>query len=102
MAETLSHTSECRVTTWSYATRHVGPHRMLYRILIPQGTAIDWVGDYHEEASARLIAAAPELFAALKDMVASYDGIREQVAGDVMRRKLAAADAAIARAEGRA
>jgi hypothetical protein len=51
-------------------------------------------------ANARLIAAAPDLLAALKAMVASYDGLRDAVSGEVVRAKLAAADAALAKAEG--
>jgi hypothetical protein len=50
--------------------------------------------------NARLIAAAPELLSALKAMVASYDGIRDGLTSNVVLEKLAAADAAIAKAEG--
>lgn len=54
------------------------------------------------EADARLIAAAPELLDALKAMVASYDGLRDTLTSPVIIEKLARADAAIAKAEGRA
>ena len=49
----------------------------------------------------RHVAAASDLLAALKAMVASYDGIREMLTSPVVLDKLARADAAIARAEGR-
>lgn len=52
------------------------------------------------EANARLIAAAPELLAALKAMVASYDDLRDVLTCDVVIQKLARADAAIQKAEG--
>ena len=51
-------------------------------------------------ANGRLIAAAPDLLAALKAMVASYDGLRDGITSAVVLGKLAAADAAIAKAEG--
>jgi hypothetical protein len=53
------------------------------------------------EADANLIAASPELLEALRDMVASYDGLRDVVTSPVVLGKLAKADAAIAKAEGR-
>jgi hypothetical protein len=51
-------------------------------------------------ANARLIAAAPELLAALRQMVSLYDGVRDAI-GPSVALKLAQADAAIAKAEGR-
>lgn len=53
------------------------------------------------DANARLIAAAPDLLDALKAMVASYDGLRDSLTSPVVLEKLARADAAIAKAEGR-
>lgn len=58
-----------------------------------------WMADGEAEANARLIAAAPDLLAALKAMVASYDGVRDILCKTVID-KLANADAAIAKAEG--
>ncbi len=55
------------------------------------GSRADWV----------LIAAAPDLLAALKAMVASYDGLRDVLTSGIVKDKLAAAEAAIAKAEGR-
>lgn len=46
-------------------------------------------------------AAGPDLLAALKAMVASYDGLRDALTCPTIIAKLAAADAAIAKAEGR-
>lgn len=48
----------------------------------------------------RLTLAAPDLFAALKAMVASYDGLRDALTCPTVIAKLAAADAAIAKVEG--
>lgn len=45
--------------------------------------------------------AAPDLLAALKAMVASYEGLRDSLTCPTVKAKLAAADAAIANAEGR-
>lgn len=53
------------------------------------------------EADAWLIGASPDLIAALKDMVTSYDGLRDTLTSPVVLGKLARADAAIAKAEGR-
>lgn len=53
-----------------------------------------------EREHARLIAAAPDVLAALKAMVASYDGLRDALTCQAVIAKLAAADAAIAKAEG--
>ncbi len=53
------------------------------------------------EANARAMAAAPDLLAALKAMVESYDGIRDALTCKTVIAKLAAADAAIQKAEGR-
>lgn len=52
-------------------------------------------------ANKNLISAAPELLTALKAMVASYDGLRDTLTSPIVLAKLAAADAAIAKAEGR-
>lgn len=53
------------------------------------------------DANARLIAAAPDLLDALKAMVASYDGLRDALTCTTVIAKLAAADAAIVKAEGK-
>jgi len=53
-----------------------------------------------EAANARLFAAAPDLLAALKAMVASYDGVRDALTCATVINKLAAAESAIAKAEG--
>ncbi len=55
----------------------------------------------HREANARLIASAPDLLAALKAMVASYHGLRDMLTNGVVLDKLNAAEAAIAKAEGK-
>jgi len=48
-----------------------------------------------------LVMAAPELLAALKAMVASYDGLRDVLTSGIVKDKLTAADAVIAKVEGR-
>ena len=57
-------------------------------------------GFWGGEADARLMAAAPAILAALKAMVASYDGLRDALTCKTVLGKLAAADAAIAAVEG--
>ncbi len=52
-----------------------------------------------QNANARLIAAAPELLASLREFVALYDGVRDVLSSPV-REKLERAEAAIAKAEG--
>lgn len=67
-------------------------------------TVTDYVrGGTREQqiANASLIAAAPDLLAALKAMVGSYDGLRDALTCKTVIGKLAAADAAISKAEGR-
>lgn len=54
------------------------------------------------QRTVRVKGAAPDLLAALKAMVASYDGIRDALTCPTVIAKLAAADAAIAKAEGQA
>lgn len=48
-----------------------------------------------------LLCAAPDLLAALKVMVNSYDGLRDNLTSPVVLGKLAASDAAIKKTEGR-
>jgi hypothetical protein len=57
------------------------------------------VAEAWNEANASLVAAAPELLEALREVVASWDGTRD-VIGPTIKAKLARADAAIAKAEG--
>jgi hypothetical protein len=56
--------------------------------------------DVRNEANARLIAAAPDLLASLREFVALYDGCRDML-GAPVAAKLARAEAVIAKAEGR-
>lgn len=60
------------------------------------------VGEWGGEgtANAHLIAAAPQLLDALREMIAIYDG-RRDLLGATTAAKLARAEAAIAKAEGR-
>jgi len=51
------------------------------------------------EANARLIAAAPDLLASLREFVALYDGVRDHL-GQSVHQKLARAEAVIAKATG--
>jgi hypothetical protein len=53
-----------------------------------------------DEANAHLIAAAPELLAALRRFVELYDGVRDSI-GPSVTATLTRAEAAIAKAEGR-
>lgn len=83
----------------------VGARSFTYGCVYEDGTS-NWrllsLGDFsHSEpyANARLMAAAPELFEALKAMVASYDGIRDSLASPVVLEKLERADAALAKAD---
>lgn len=53
------------------------------------------------ESSMPLKPVAPALLEALRAMVASYDGLRDAITSPVVLKKIADADAAIAKAEGR-
>lgn len=59
------------------------------------------VDDARTLPAALLIAAAPELYNALKAMREAYVGVEDMLIGDSMKAKVAAMDAAIAKAEGR-
>lgn len=61
----------------------------------------DCGGNERVEADARLIAAAPDLLEALKAIAANSDEENEWDAVEKLHANLAAADAAIAKAEGR-
>jgi len=74
---------------------HDGDGRLVANCLVPFRTREECM------ANARIVSAAPRLLAALKAMVASYDGLRDGLTSPVVLDKLAAADAAIAKAEGR-
>lgn len=84
-------------------TEHDEPYAV---IQTRRGLAIDIIApgamaDEHM-ANARVMAAAPDLVAALKAMVALYDNGTRNIVGASVLAKLAAADAAINKAEGRA
>lgn len=87
--------------------RTVGPIRVLRAdgTDVPQLQSVAIVRqrleDAETDANARLISAAPELLTALKAMVSMYDLIQRNGLGESVRLKLANAEAAIAKAEGR-
>lgn len=74
-------------------------------VIGPRGEGVCAPCDGYDEdqwaVDAKLLAAAPELLAALKAMVASYDGLRDSLSNGIVLGKLTAADRAIAKAEGR-
>lgn len=77
---------------WTVTQRHVGVHRMHYIIFAGGKKLTDWVGDYDGEANACLIAAAPDLLAALKALTLGLT--------DDPRPAVKRAIVAIAKAEG--
>jgi hypothetical protein len=85
----------------------IGPRRVLVSWTsgaeVPQLQAVARVFERtgETEANARLIAAAPELLAALRELVRAWDHTTYAVP-DRMEAALTAADAVIAKAEGRA
>ena len=85
-----------------HSTRGMG-YPIAKAMINPSG---NWsTGPYADEgeANARLIAAAPELLAALKRLSGLYDGIYVKISDDEMaacREAWAEADTAIAKAEG--
>lgn len=89
--------------------RTVGPIRVLRAegttTDLPQMQAVATVKvrlvDAETDANACLIAAAPELLDGIKAMVSLYDLIQRTSLGASVRDKLARAEAAIAKAEGR-
>jgi hypothetical protein len=74
-------------------------------VLGPRGQGVCSPCDCYDEEQwaidAKLIAAAPDLLVALKAVVSSYDGLRDPRSGRFASTFLLAADAAIAKAEGR-
>ena len=79
--------------TYAVGLEATGPHHTLARVLQPTD------GSHSAEANARLIAAAPDLLAALQEIDASeaaYEGNEED--DERCRNALAAARAALAKA----
>jgi hypothetical protein len=88
---------ECRETgTWPETNHHLG----IYSDNHPTGRIALVEGFYAESANAKLIAAAPDLLAALNAIVRAYDGPTVGI-GAAVSSHISAARAAIAKAEGR-
>ncbi len=77
------------------------PERHDMEITAPMVSRFHTLSDEEQTANADLLAAAPELLDSLKAMVSIYDGVRDAVMSQSILDKLATADAAIDRAEGR-